>query len=203
MANRAMSDTALEFGIALSAAEIEQVHELNHLAFVRELGQHADPGEARLVDKYHDKNTYLIARRGERVVAMLAVHDRPPFSTAARMDDPAWIARHCPRPLEVRLLTVRAEERRRRVLLGLLWTLYRFATGRGYSHLLISGVRQQRRLYARLGFVALGAERQSGRAWYAPMVLELAVASDALRRLAQRWERWAGRGRSADRVGVR
>lgn len=186
-----MRDVAPEYGIAAVPAEFEQVHELNHLAFVRELGQHADPGAARLVDKFHDKNTYLIAKRGERVVAMLAVHDTPPFSTAARMDDPNWIARNCPRPLEVRLLAVRPEERQRRVLLGLLWTLHRLATGRGYSHLLISGVRQQRRLYARLGFVALGAERQAGRAWYAPMVLDLSAAPEALRRLSGRWERWA------------
>lgn len=190
---RAMSnERASEFRVAATADEIEQVHELNHLAFVRELGQHADSGGARLVDKFHERNTYLIAKRGGRVVAMVAVHDRPSFSTADRMDDPGWIERHCPRPLEVRLLAVRPEERQGRVLLGLLWTLHRFAGQRGYSHLLISGVRQQRRLYARLGFVALGPERASGRAWYAPMVLNLGAGSEALRRLAGRWERWAG-----------
>ncbi|MBI1766113.1 MAG: hypothetical protein HYR56_32310, partial [Acidobacteria bacterium] len=37
---------------------------------------------------------------------MVAVHNQPPFSVAARIPEPGWIERHCEAPLEVRLLTV-------------------------------------------------------------------------------------------------
>lgn len=174
--------------------EFEQVHALNYQTFVREIGQHADPGAARLVDKFHAKNRYLIVKRGQAVVAMLAIHDRPPFSVAARLPDPGWIERTCPRPLEVRLLTVRPGERQTVVLPALLWFLFRTAHAAGYSHLLASGVRQQLRLYRRIGFEPLGPEKQSGAAWFTPLALEISQLSRAAQQIAARFERLAPLG---------
>lgn len=177
------------FKSAESADELTQIHELNYLTFVREIGQHADPGRPALVDKFHDKNLYLIAKRDSEVVAMLAVHDRAPFSVAGRMPEPDWIERNCRGPLEVRLLTVRPGERQTVVLPALLWMLYRAAVAAGYSHLLASGVREQLRLYYRLGFQALGPEKPCGRAWFTPLALDIQELPSAGRRIAARIER--------------
>ena len=87
---------------------------------------------------------------------MVAVHDRPPFSIADRLEDPGVLARLPGRPLEVRLLAVRPGVRHGAVLPGLLWRVHEHARRHGHSHLLISGVGQRVRLYERLGFRGLG-----------------------------------------------
>lgn len=178
----------LVFKEAADEDELRQVHELNYLTFVREIGQHEDPGRPALVDKFHERNLYLIAKRGDLVIAMLAIHDRPPFSVASRLDDPSWIERSCPRPLEVRLLAVRPSERKSVVLPGLLWLLYRLAKGAGYSHLLASGVRRQLGMYRKMGFEAIGPERQSGHAFFTPLAMALDDLPAPMRRIAARLE---------------
>ncbi len=181
----------LTFKRADDEGELRQVHELNYLTFVREIGQHEDPGRPALIDKFHERNLYLIAKRGPEVVAMLAVHDRPPFSVASRLDDPSWIDRHCPRPLEVRLLAVRPSERKGVVLPGLLLLLYRHAGDAGYSHLLASGVRRQLGMYRKLGFQAIGAERAAGHAFFTPLAMAVNSLPASMRRIAARLERHA------------
>lgn len=181
----------LTFKRADDEGELRQVHELNYVTFVREIGQHEDPGRPELVDKFHERNLYLIAKRGPEVVAMLAVHDRPPFSVESRLDDPSWIDRHCPRPLEVRLLAVRPTERKSVVLPGLLLLLYRHAGDAGYSHLLASGVRRQLGMYRKLGFEAIGAERATGHAFFTPLAMAVDDLPASMRRIAARLEQHA------------
>ena len=53
------------FKPADSETEFEQIHALNHATFVREIPQHHDPGDGRLIDKFHEKNFYFVAKRGE------------------------------------------------------------------------------------------------------------------------------------------
>lgn len=191
----------LLFKKAETPDEIRQVHELNYQTFVREIGQHPDPGRPILVDKYHEKNLYLVAKRDEAVVAMVAVHDTPPFSVAARIPESDWIEHHCPRPLEVRLLAVRPEERGTVVLAGLLWSVYRLALAAGYSHLLASGVRQQVQMYRRIGFEPLGPEMQCGSAWFTALALPVRRMPLAMRKIAARMERLAGLEPLAARPG--
>src|SRR5947208_15947168 len=59
------------FKLAETAAEFEQVHRLNYRTFVREIPQHADSGDGSLVDKFHDKNTYILALRDDQIVGMM------------------------------------------------------------------------------------------------------------------------------------
>src|SRR5215470_8556369 len=94
------------FKRADTETEFAQVHRLNYETFVREIAQHDDPGSGRLVDKFHDKNTYLIATLGGEVVGMVAVHDRPPFSVAERLADSGVLDGAGERSLEVRLLAI-------------------------------------------------------------------------------------------------
>jgi hypothetical protein len=188
-----------QFKLAETDAEVDQVHRLNYETFVREVAQHPDPGTGRLVDKFHHKNTYLIAIHRDDVVGMAAVHDRPPFSVADRLRDPSVLKRPGQRPMEVRLLAVRPGCRRGPVFSGLIWAIREYALRFGHTHLLISGLKDLVPLYTKLGFRALGPAVPCGRASFVPMTLDLDQPPECLRRKITRWERLFGRGAALER----
>lgn len=177
------------FKRAQSAEELEQVHRLNYQTFAQEVRQHPADGTGRLVDKFHDKSRYFIAVCGGRVVGMISAHDEPPFSTTARLPDPGVVEQPGMRTLEVRLLAVERGERHSTVFAGLIWSLYEHARAGGYTHLLISGVAQRRRLYERLGFRPLGAAVPDGDAEFVPMIMELGALPAEIHRDMERWQR--------------
>jgi len=197
------------FKQAESAEEFEQIHALNYRTFVGEIPQYPDPGTGVLVDKFHGKNVYLIALRmsekgtdpfpfrtlsekgtdpSGRVVGMLSVHGQPPFSVADRLPDPCLLTRPGTRPLEVRLLAIERDERNSTLFLGLIWSLYDYAEGHGYTHLYISAVEQRLDMYRRIGFVALGPAVACGQASFVPMVLPVGQLPERMRRMKQQWE---------------
>lgn len=175
------------FKIAETSDELEQVHRLNYRTFVREIAQHQDTGSDRLVDKFHDKNVYMIGLKDNRLVGMLAAHDRPPFSVAARLPDPSILDRPGLRPLEVRLLTVEPEERNSPVMLGVVWFLQYYARSKGYTHFLISGVMEQQSLYRHIGFEPLGPPAGVGRASFVPMWATIDRVQEKLGRTIALW----------------
>jgi aspartate aminotransferase-like enzyme len=168
--------------------EFAQIHRLNYQTFVGEIPQHPDPGTGVLIDKFHHKNRYLIALKDGRVVAMLGVHDQPPFSIADRLPDPALIQAPGMRPLEVRLLAIEPAERNTPLLMVLLYHLYTEAQASGHSHLLISGVAQRAGMYERLGFVPLGPAVACGQAAFVPMMLTVGQLSVRAQRIKALWE---------------
>ena len=109
------------FKRAESDDELEQIHRLNYRTFVEEIPQHESPEPGRLVDKFHEKNTYFVAVVDHRVVGMLSFHDQPPFSIAARLPDVAILESPGRRRMEVRLLAVEPAHRGGPVMIGLLW----------------------------------------------------------------------------------
>ena len=66
------------FGIANTCDEQDQIQRLLHQTFVLEIGQDADSGTGCLLDKFHHKNTYIVAVGGNQVCGVVALHDRPP-----------------------------------------------------------------------------------------------------------------------------
>ena len=176
------------FKCADAKHEFEQIHRLNYQTFVGEIPQHADNGVGVLVDKFHTKNAYFIVLKDDRVVGMVSVHDKPPFSVADRLADPGILTRDGVRPLEVRLLAVQPEERRSNIFFGLIYTMYSYAVGNGYTHLFISGVEQRQDLYERLGFVPLGPAVASGQTSFVPMVLTIGQLPFRIERLKKMWE---------------
>jgi len=175
------------FKAAESKEEFEAVHHLNYETFVQEIQQHAAPGSDQLVDKFHDKNTYFIAKRNGQIAGMVAVHDEPPFSIESRLPDRDILREFGDSLLEIRLLAVQPGERNSLAFAGLVWTLYNFALEKGYSHLLISGVSNRVRLYERLGFQSLGPGVQQGEATFVPMVLDLKKLPDEVRAREPMW----------------
>ena len=176
-----------QFKAASTDAEVEQVHRLNHETFVDEVGQCRATPDGRLVDKFHAKNTYFVAKRGDELVGMVAVHDRPPFSIADRLADPGALARLGGRPLEVRLLVVRRDVRLGMVLPGLILAVCDHARRRGHTHLLISGLLGRVPLYEKLGYRTMGPAVPCGAAEFVPMGVELAGLSASTRRMLERW----------------
>lgn len=177
------------FKRADAPAEFEQVHALNHATFVREIPQHADHGDHRLVDKFHEKNLYFIALRDEHVVGMLSAHDRPPFSVADRLPEPGILTEPHVRPLEVRLLAIRPDERHQSVFAGLCWSLFEYVRSSGHTHLFISGFEDRLLLYARLGFEALGPAVGRPGARFVPMCLPVVRLQEHNGRVLQLWSR--------------
>jgi aspartate aminotransferase-like enzyme len=176
------------FKCADTREELEQIHRLNYQTFVGEIAQHADNGAGYLVDKFHDKNAYLVVLKDNRVVGMMGVHHQPPFSIAERLSDPGILAQPGIRPLEVRLLAVEPDERGSTVFFGLSYSLYCYANKHGFTHLFISGVEDRLDLYEQLGFVRLGPAVQSGKALFVPMVMKMDDLPSRMRRMKQMWE---------------
>jgi aspartate aminotransferase-like enzyme len=168
--------------------EFDQIHRLNYRTFVGEIPQHPDPGTGRLIDKFHEKNAYFIVLREGRLIGMVSGHDRPPFSIADRLPDPGLLQRPGMRPLEVRLLAVEPGNRNSTVFFGLIWSLYDYAVSKGYSHLLISGVKERVPLYRRLGFEPLGPAVPCGQASFVPMALTVGRLPDRVQRIKSQWE---------------
>jgi aspartate aminotransferase-like enzyme len=177
------------FKLADSAAEVEQIHALNHATFVREIPQHHDPGDGRLVDKFHDKNLYFVAKRGERVIGMLSVHDQPPFSIADRLPDPTFLDAPGMRPLEVRLLAIEPVERASAVFGGLAWSVMQHVRATGHTHLFISGFEDRRSLYEGLGFEPLGPAVGPSGSRFVPMCLPVSRLEARHARNDRLWQR--------------
>lgn len=172
--------TPLRFKVADRDDEFEQVFRLNHRTFAGEIPQHAATADGRLVDRFHTENTYVVALEGERLVGMVAVRDRRPFSLDDKVHDlDSWLPKGrsvC----EVRLLAIEPGCRRGRILPGLLANTIALCRSRGHDLAVASGTVRQTELYRRLGFEAFGPLVGSEAARYQPMYLtfESFVESD-------------------------
>jgi aspartate aminotransferase-like enzyme len=177
------------FKPADSETEFEQIHALNHATFVREIPQHHDPGDGRLIDKFHEKNFYFVAKRGERVVGMLSVHDQPPFSIADRLPDASLLHTPGTKPMEVRLLAIEPNERSSSVFGGLAWAVMQHLRTSGHTHLFISGFEDRLSLYEGLGFEPLGPAIGVPGSRFVPMCLPVARLEARHARNDQLWRR--------------
>src|SRR5262249_52118353 len=139
----------------------------------------------RLIDRFDSENDYVIAVTDDGSVAgMLALRARRPFSLDQKVAD---LERYLPphRSIcEVRLLAVRPEYRRRRLVRDLMAFAARRCIRAGHDLAVISGTTRQLGLYRHLGFEAFGPLVGSEGARYQPMYLALesllACAGDSL-----------------------
>ncbi|MGH9586617.1 MAG: N-acyl amino acid synthase FeeM domain-containing protein, partial [Acidobacteriaceae bacterium] len=163
---------AIHFKEAEGASELWQIHALNHRVFAEEIAQHHKQSSGVLIDRFHAQNRYFVAVQNKVVIGMVSVHDGPEFSITKRLPDPTQL-RNFPLPLEVRLLAIAQEKRKRTVLAGLLWQVYRYAVSNGHSHLLISGISEREPMYRKMGFSALGPAVPEGKAAFIPMAMPI------------------------------
>ncbi len=161
------------FKIATTPDEFEQIHRLNHQTFAEEIPQHASSPEGRLVDKFHAENTYLIGVRDGRVIAMMAIRRRRPFSLDAKLPD---LDRWLPpgrKPVELRLLAVLPTHRNGPVPAQLLHFTARHCLELGDDVAVISGLARRKQLYRAMGFEPFGPVVGTPEALYQPMLLTL------------------------------
>ncbi len=164
----------IRYKTATDDPEFEQIHRLNHDTFAAEIPQHPCKADRRLVDRFHAENTYIVGLDGRRVIAMVAMRARRPFSLDAKVPD---LDSHLPPgacPCEIRLLAVEQGYRGCGVFAGLLGRLADEFISAGHDLALISGTVRQRRLYAHLGFVPFGPLVGTPDALFQPMMLSLA-----------------------------
>jgi GNAT superfamily N-acetyltransferase len=163
----------LVYKIANEATEFEQIFRLNYKTFVEEIPQHNVNSEKRLVDKFHAENTYLICKDGDRLLGMLAVRDKRPFSLDLKLDRlDSFLPPHqsiC----EIRLLAVEPDRRRTRIFASLILMLAKYCDEHGYDLGIMSGTTRQLKMYRHLGFTAFGPLVGKESAYYQPMYLTL------------------------------
>ena len=163
----------LVFKFASEGWEFEEIHRLNYKTFVEEIPQHKASPTQRLVDKFHDENTYLIGLSGRKLAGMLAVRGARPFSLDQKLEN---LDSHLPagrKVCEIRLLAVERKFRGAQVLQGILALLWQHGIEKGYDLAIISGTTKQFKLYHHLGFVPFGPVVGTGEAQFQPMYVTL------------------------------
>ena len=170
-AHTVSSPSTLRFKIADDPAEFEQIFQLAYDTFVEEIPQHAPNGDRRHVDRFHEENTYVVARQGDDVVGMIALRGDRPFSLDQKLDNLDEYLPTGRRVCELRLLAVRPAYRRGLVFKGLVDGLVREGRQRGYDLAVISGTLRQAKLYRHLGFVPFGPRVGTDEAPFQPMYL--------------------------------
>ena len=168
------TDIDFTFKIATAAWELDQIPRLNYSTFVEEIPQHQSNESRRLVDRFHDENTYFICLRGDELVGMVAARDQRPFSLDEKLGSlDHYLPRGRSSVCEIRLLSIEKEHRNGRVIQGLLSLLAKHCVASGYDLAVISGNVRQDRLYRRLGFVPFGPKVGTSDAPYQPMYRDL------------------------------
>ena len=168
------------FKVADQPWEFEAIHALNYSTFVQEIPQHSSNHQRKLVDKYHEENTYVICVNDneQRLAGMVACRDKRPFSLDEKLGDLDSYLPYGRSPCEIRLLAVDTSFRFSHVLQELLATLARHVLDRGYDLALISGTTRQAKLYEYLGFVPFGPLIGTQDASFQPMYATLEAFRD-------------------------
>lgn len=171
----------LTFKTASEDWEFEQIHRLNYKTFVEEIPQHHASPTHRLVDKFHAENTYLICLSGKKLVGMLAVRGKRPFSLDQKLENLDSYLPAGRTICEIRLLAIEKKFRGAQALQGILALLWQHGIERGYDLAIISGTNRQFRLYQHLGFVPFGPVVGSGEAQFQPMYVTLETFENTAR----------------------
>ncbi len=161
----------LIFKIATEEWEFEQIHKLNYRTFVEEIPQHEANPERTLIDKFHRDNKYIICLRDNRLIAMVSIKDRRPFSLDQKLKNLDSYLPECSSMVEIRLLSIEKGYRRGHVLKGLLTTLIEEVQTHGYDLAIISATLNQMKLYKHLGFVPFGPLVGNDVAMFQPMYI--------------------------------
>lgn len=161
-----------KFKVAEHEWEFEAIHALNYKTFVEEIPQHESNREKRLVDKFHDQNTYIICvHEGRKELAgMVAYRDQRPFSLDGKLENlDSYLPPDSGKICEIRLLAVAEAYRYTRITQGLIALLTEYADARACGLFIISGTVRQIKLYKYLGFTPFGPLVGSEGAEYQPM----------------------------------
>lgn len=153
--------------------EFDQLFSLNYKTFVNEIPQHQQNETERLVDKFHDKNKYIIVIQDKKLIGMMSINENRPFSLDQKLQNLDKLLPPFSNGFEIRLLSVREEYRGTVVFLKLFAKLAEIIKERRYDIGLISGIISQQKLYSKIGFVPFGPIVGNETAKFQPMYITL------------------------------
>ncbi len=151
--------------------EFEQLFNLNYKTFVEEINQHQQNNSKKLVDKFHDKNKYLIVLQDKELIGMMSINEHRPFSLDNKLPNIDALLPAFNKGFEIRLLSVKNQYRGTPVFLKLFAKLYEVIHEKNYDIGLISGILSQQRLYKKIGFVPFGPLVGEAPAQFQPMYI--------------------------------
>ncbi|MGX7069316.1 aminotransferase class V-fold PLP-dependent enzyme [Gemella bergeri] len=162
------------YKIANTIEEYEQIFKLNYETFVDEIPQHEKNDTGKLKDKFHDKNIYIIAKKEQEVVGMIALSDTRPFSLDLKLNGiDKYYEGSYKKPVEIRLLSIKQQYRKTKVFTELIQRTFNYIIQNAYDIIFISGTTRQEKLYRHLGFVKFHENVGTKDAEYMPMYLDL------------------------------
>ena len=170
------NNASLVFKVASEPWEFEQIHEINYQTFVHEIPQHQQNENQKLVDKYHEENSYVICLRDSEVLGMIALRDKRPLSLDGKLADLESYLPPFKRILEYRLLAVKQQHRNTAIFSGIMKKSFDLAISGDYDIAVISGTTRQARLYKHLGFKPFGPLVGKQDALYQPMYIDVGGA---------------------------
>ena len=170
------------FKVADSQEEFAQIAELNYSTFVEEIPQHEANESRSLTDSFHAKNTYVIAKNENAIIGMLALNMERPFSMDAKIPDLGQYIDFSKKVLEIRLLAIRPEHRKGKILLGLMRHVVLYALANTVDFILISGTTRELKMYEKCGFESFHPLVGRAGAMYSPMILDTSKPE------AQKWK---------------
>lgn len=154
-----------------SKDEFEQIHRLNYKTFVEEIPQHEENMDKILIDKFHHKNKYLIAKKDKKVLGMICYNDIRPFSLEQKLDN---LDNYFPvgsKIMEIRLFAVTENSRKGIVAYHLIKGLYQLIKDQGFDIAIISGTVRELDFYRKIGLIPFGPLVGEDDAMYQPMYL--------------------------------
>ncbi len=161
----------LDFKIATKKEEFEQIHKMNYETFVEEIPRYEPNSTSILVDKFHNDSTYIICISQGKILGMVSILRKRPFSLDKKLDNLDAYLPEASSICEVRLLAVKKGHRHRRILRGLLSKTIEYCLNAKYDLAIISGILQQQKLYKHIGFVPFGPVVGTPEARFQPMYL--------------------------------
>ncbi len=159
------------FRKAIEQKDFNKIHQFNHEIFAGEIHQHSLSEEGWLIDKFHNKNHYFIAERGETIIGLISAHWEPPYSIEDKCPNFYNLIPKGVKVGEIRLFAVRHEYRKTQIALRLITIVSAFLEHNHIDLVAISGIFNQKRLYEKLGFRAIDLPVRSGEALFIPMIL--------------------------------
>ncbi|PHA04586.1 GNAT family N-acetyltransferase [Bacillus wiedmannii] len=166
----------LIYKVADQAWEFESIHKLNYKTFVEEIPQHEETKERVRIDRFHEENTYLICLDNDKLVGMVTLRGKRPFSLDNKIPNlDYYLQEHGENVYEIRLLSVEREYRNGRALLGLIRFLHRYLLLNGYELALISATTRELPLYEQMGFKSFHTLVGTEEAAFQPMYVTPAM----------------------------
>lgn len=161
--------------------EYDKIHQLNHQTFAEEIPQHEQKRDGKLIDAFHEKNTYIVALEGEELVGMICYNAIRPFSLDKKLPDlDVYLPPH-QKLVEVRLFAVKKNKRKQGVALSMLKVLIPYLIAQGFDLGVISGNVNELELYSNIGSVPFGPLVGTEKALYQPMYFHISNLKGAFK----------------------